>query len=208
MKGCSVRSRSVMRGRAASGWRLCMAITPGTRRNSECSRPATDSSSAIRPKSSCPAVTCCSTSRELMIWNDIWMRRSCRPNAAIARGMKPVPSAGSDPTARRPTPNDLRLRMRCSISSKPAKQRSTSSISAPASWVGTSRPRTRSNSRNSDEVSSLRMAWLTAGCEMPSRVAALLVVPACITARKTWISRMSIYKSRLLTKFLRLLRQW
>jgi hypothetical protein len=39
-------------------------------------------------------------------------------------------------------------------------------------------------------------------------VAALLVVPACITARKTWISRMSIYKSRLSTEYFQLLRQW
>lgn len=41
-------------------------------------------------------------------------------------------------------------------------------------------------------VSRRLMAWLTAGCEMPSRTAALLVLPAFMTALNTSISRICI----------------
>ena len=59
--------------------------------------------------------------------------------------------------------------MRCSINSRPTKHRFTSASSAFACSVATSRPRTRSNRRNSAVVSSLRRIWLTAGCEMPQQ---------------------------------------
>jgi hypothetical protein len=84
--------------------------------------------------------------------------------------------------------------MRCSMASMPMNTRSTSTHSARASGVGTSRPPVRWNSSMPACASSRLSDWLMAGCVTCSKAAALRVELPRISARNVSISANRIDK--------------
>jgi hypothetical protein len=119
----------------------------------------------------------------------------------MACGITLMAIDGTVPMRSVPTPPSRIDRAEARRLSSPRKERSTSRNRASASTVGVSRPAILANSLNPVSRSSCEITRLMFGCEVCSWVAAVVIEPVTITARKASIClkfiRAMVYQIRM-----------